>query len=81
MSYYGILVMERSIRESYFRPIYIIRHNSADSIPTSNLVCINMASILKSQSRDLKYGGTFSNHCEVLMLLMGSHVRLKDQVY
>ena len=26
-----------------------IRHNSADSIPTSYLVCIKMASILNSQ--------------------------------
>ena len=32
------------------------RHNSADSVPTYNLVCIRMSSILNSQSRDLKHG-------------------------
>ena len=36
--------------------LHEIRHNSADSVSTSNLVCIKMASILNSQSRDLKHG-------------------------
>ena len=52
-----------------------MRHNSANSIPTSDLVCIKMASILNSQSRDLKHDYTFSNHCKVVILS-----RLKDQV-
>ena len=38
-----------------------IRDESAYSVPTSNLVCIKMASILKSQARDPKHGGTISN--------------------
>ena len=56
-------------------------HNSADPVPTSNLICIKMASILTSQSRDLKYGGIFSNHCEVIILSIESPARLKDQVH
>ena len=39
-----------------------------------------MASILNSQSHDLKHGGTFSNQCEVTILSMKSLSRLKDQV-
>ena len=39
-----------------------------------------MASILNSQSRDLKHGGAFSNHCEVLILSMKSQAILNDQV-
>ena len=54
-----------------------ICQNSSDSVPTSYLVCITMASILNSKSRDLKHGGTFSNHCEDLSIK--SIARLKDQ--
>ena len=57
-----------------------IRQTSVDSVPTSNLLCIKMASILNSQSRDLKYGGTLTNHCKVIILSMKSLARLKDQV-
>ena len=57
-----------------------IRHKSADSVPTSNLVCIKMACILNSQSRDLEHGGTFTNECEVTILSMNSLTRMKDQV-
>ena len=39
-----------------------------------------MACILNSQSRDLKNGGTSSNHCEVIILSMNSLSRLKNQV-
>ena len=38
--------------------VFLIRQNSSDSVPTSNLVCIKMASILDSQSRDFKHGVT-----------------------
>ena len=47
-----------------------IRHNSADSVPTSNFVCIKMASILNSQSCDLKHGDTISNDCKIIVLSM-----------
>ena len=57
------------------------RHNSADSVHTFNLVCIKMASILSSLSRDLKNCGSFSNHYEVIILSMKSPARLEDHVY
>ena len=41
-------------------PLFIIRNNSADSVPTSNLVCVKMAFIPNSKSRDHKYGCTIS---------------------
>ena len=45
------------------------RHNSADSVHTSNLVRIYEGFILNSQSNDLKHGGNLSddinNHCEL----------------
>ena len=47
---------------------------------TSNFVCIKMALILISQSRDLTHGGVFSNHCKFIILLKKSLSRLKDQV-
>ena len=50
---------------SVLRWLRFIRHDLADFVPTSNFVCINTVSILHSQTRDLKYCGTFSNHCEV----------------
>ena len=59
---------------------FVIRHNSADSVPTSNLISIKMASIPNSKSCDLKHGGAFSNHCEVIILSMKSPARLKYQV-
>ena len=46
--------------------VHCIRHNSADSGPTSYNDWMKMASILNSKSRDLKHGGTFSNHSEHL---------------
>ena len=52
-----------------------IRHNSEDSEPTSNLVCIKMASILNYQSRDCKHGDNFMNYCEITILLMKSPAR------
>ena len=57
-----------------------IRHNSASSVPTSDFVCIKMASILNFQSLDGQHGGTFSNHFEVVILSMKSLAILKDQV-
>ena len=59
--------------------VFSIRHNSADSVPTSNHDCIKTASILNYRSRDLKYGGTFRNHCKVIILSMKSLARLKYQ--
>ena len=56
-----------------------IRHNSTDSLPTSDLVCIKMASILNTQARYLKHGGAFSNHCEVVFLRFFL-ARLKDHL-
>ena len=56
-----------------------IRHNSTDSVPLSNLVCIKTAPILNYQSRDLKHGDTFCNNCEVLILSMESIGRLNNQ--
>ena len=55
------------------------KHKSANSVPTSNLVCIRIASSLNSQLCNLKYGLTFSNHCEVGILSMKSLARLKNQ--
>ena len=49
-----------------WKPVLNIRHNSVDSLRTSALALIKMVSILNPQSRDLKHGGTFSNHCEVI---------------
>ena len=49
-------------------------------LPTSDLVCIKMTSILNSKSCDLKHSNTFSNHHEVIILSMKSVPRLKDQV-
>ena len=71
--------IEKSLSKDWFTGC-VIRHNSADSVPTSNLVCIKMASILNSQSRDLKPGSTFSNHCKVIFLSMKSLTRLRYQV-
>ena len=48
------------------------KHNSANSVPTSVLVCIRIASILNSQSCNLKHVVTFSNHYEVGILSMKS---------
>ena len=56
------------------------KHKSANSVPTSILICIRIASILNSQSCNLKHGVTFSNHCEVSILSMKSLPRLKNQV-
>ena len=57
-----------------------IRHNSADSVPTSDIVSIKMASILIFQSLDVQHRGTFSNQYEVVTLSMKSLAILKDQV-
>ena len=58
-----------------------MRHSSADSPPTSNSDCIKTAYVLNSQLRDLQHGSTFANsYCEVIILLMKSIGRLKDQV-
>ena len=56
------------------------RHNSADSVPTSNFVCSKMASILNSQLRDLKHGSTLKKDCDVIILSMNYHAKLQDQV-
>ena len=56
------------------------KHKLPNSIPTSNLVCIRIASILNSQSCNLKHGVAYSNHCEVGILLMKFLARLKNQV-
>ena len=39
-----------------------------------------MASILNSQSRDLKHGGTFTNHCEVIILSMTGMVKVYEYI-
>ena len=43
-------------------------------------ICIKVASILNSQSRDLKDGSIYCNHYDVTILSMKSLVRLKEQV-
>ena len=48
-------ITEESVKHQAINQLnmkYATRHNSADSMPTSNLVCIKMASILYSQSCD-----------------------------
>ena len=47
-----------------------IRLHLTDSELTADLVCIKMASVSDAQSHDLKRSGTFSNHCEVIILSM-----------
>ena len=56
------------------------KYKLATFVPTSNLVCIRIASILNSYSYNLKHGVTFSNHYEVGILSMKSLARLKNQV-
>ena len=65
--------------QTRFYHLYI-RHNSSNFVPTFNLICIKIVSVLNSQSCDLKHGNTSSNHCEVIILLMKSLAGLKDQV-
>ena len=50
-------------------------HNSADSVPTANLICIKKTSILVSQSRDLKHDALFSKHFEFIILSMNGQVK------
>ena len=67
-------------RKSGFRLQFLKQSNqcytSSHLVPTSNLVCIERASILNSQS----HGGTVSSHCEVIILSIEFLARSKDQV-
>ena len=67
-----------------------IRHNSADSVPTSFVTTRSIPHlhvtrlyqdgfIMNFQSCDLKHGSTFSNHCEVIILSTKSLARYKYQ--
>ena len=78
-------------RLSGFKGPMLIWHSShsADCLPTSYLVSINMASILKFQSHDLKHGGTVKtllnstttvNYGEDIIFSIKSLASLKDQV-
>ena len=60
--------------------VLCIHHNTTDSVPTSNLICIKMVFILNSQSRGLGHGGSTSDyHCEVITFSKKSLARLKEQ--
>ena len=59
---------------------YPRKKNSADSVPTSNFVCMKMTFVLNGLSSDLKHGGTLSNHSEVVILPMKFIAKLKDQL-
>ena len=56
-----------------------LRHNSADSVPSSNLIYIKMASILNCQSRDFKHNGNFYKGKVIVLSLKYLEI-LKDHV-
>ena len=60
----------------HIRQVIFVEHYPRKTL---NLVCIKMAAILNSLSRDLICGGTISNHFEVIILSMKPLVRLKGQ--